>query len=94
MIEPITLDRESSLQDIVKDTTCFAEHKKRGLTCEKKSCPNWMNREDCLNCAIVGSQSRKWILKDIGELFGVTRMRICQIEKEVIVKLNKLIKIN
>ncbi|MGB0592618.1 MAG: sigma factor-like helix-turn-helix DNA-binding protein [Myxococcota bacterium] len=33
-------------------------------------------------------------MKDIGELFGVTRMRICQIEKEVIVKLNKLIKIN
>ena len=72
---------------IIKNTTCFAEHKKRNLTCEKKSCKNWMNHDKSLNCAVIGASKGKWILKDIGEIFGVTRMRICQIEKEILGKL-------
>jgi len=73
--------------DIIKNTTCFAEHKKRNLTCEKSLCKNWMNCKKSLNCAVIGAQKGKWILKDIGDVFGVTRMRICQIEKEVITRL-------
>jgi len=73
--------------NICKNTTCFAEHKKRKLTCQKKSCKNWMNCKESLNCAIIGAEKGKWILKDIGEVFGVTRMRICQIEKEIMQKL-------
>ena len=72
---------------ICKNTTCFAEHKKRKLTCQKKTCKNWMNHKDSLNCAVIGASKGKWILKEIGEVFGVTRMRICQIEKEIIQKL-------
>tara|TARA_B100000131_G_C18114487_1_gene610786 strand:- start:710 stop:973 length:264 start_codon:yes stop_codon:yes gene_type:complete len=72
---------------IIKNTTCFAEHKKRNVTCENTSCKNWMNHSNSLNCAVIGAQKGKWILKDIGEIFGVTRMRICQIEKEILGKL-------
>ena len=46
-----------------------------------------MNCPSALNCAIIGGEQGKWILKDIGEIFDVTRMRICQIEKEIIKKL-------
>ncbi len=73
---------------IIKNTTCFAEHKKRKLTCGKTSCKNWMKHEGSLNCAVIGASTGKWILKDIGDVFGVTRMRICQIEKEIISKLS------
>ena len=74
-------------EDILKNTTCFAEHKKRNLTCQKKNCKNWMNHGESLNCAVIGAKRGKWILKDIGDVFGVTRMRICQIEKEIMQKL-------
>jgi len=30
-------------------------------------------------------------LQDIGDLFDITRMRVCQIEKNSLVKLNKLL---
>ena len=76
--------------DIIKNTTCFAEHKKRNAACEKTSCRNWMNHRNSLNCAVIGSSDKKWILKDIGEVFGVTRMRICQIEKEILKKLSSM----
>ncbi len=76
--------------NIVKNTTCFAEHKKRNLPCNKKECKNWMNHKDSLNCAVLGAKKGKWILRDIGEIFGVTRMRICQIEKEIIEKLSSI----
>ena len=73
---------------IIKNTTCFAEHKKRSVSCQKTSCKNWMKHSDSLNCAVLGATTGKWILKDIGEIFGVTRMRICQIEKEILNKLS------
>ena len=46
-----------------------------------------MNHSGSLNCAVIGAKKGKWILKDIGDVFGVTRMRICQIEKEIMQKL-------
>lgn len=73
--------------NIIKNTTCFAEHKKRNATCNKTGCRNWMKHEGSLNCAVIGANKGKWILKDIGSVFGVTRMRICQIEKEILKKL-------
>ena len=76
-------------EDIVQNTTCFEEHKKRSLTCDKSSCRNWMKCEQHLNCAIIASDTVPWILQDIGDIFGVTRMRICQIEKDIIGKLAK-----
>jgi DNA-directed RNA polymerase specialized sigma subunit len=43
------------------------------------------------NCVIVGTKKKEWTLQDIGDLFGVTRMRICQIEKQVLSKIKKKI---
>ena len=67
---------------VLSNTTCFVEHKKLEITCEKSSCRNWMDSPEHLNCAIIGAEHGPWILQDIGKIFGVTRMRICQIEKE------------
>jgi len=43
------------------------------------------------NCVIVGAKKNEWTLQDIGNVFGVTRMRICQIEKAVLTKIRKKI---
>ena len=75
-------------EKIIENTTCFSEHLKRHVTCEKKSCRLWMDSEKDYNCALIGAHEGRKTLQDIGEIFGVTRMRICQIEKLAIKKLN------
>ena len=73
----------------ISGTTCFSEHMKRGLTCEKRSCRLWMESNEDLNCCVVASNKGEHTLQEIGDIFGVTRMRICQIEKIILGKLEK-----
>ena len=57
------------------------------LITKKKDCRLWINCEDHLNCTVLGSINGPMTLQEIGEIFGVTRMRICQIEKNIMKKL-------
>ena len=68
---------------IIEGTTCFKEHKNRKLPCCKETCRRWMNNPDNLNCAIIASEIGEHTLQEIGDIFGVTRMRICQMEKNI-----------
>ena len=72
---------------IVANTSCFYEHLKRNISCDKFSCRQWMSASVDNNCAIIGAYHGKKTLQEIGEIFGVTRMRICQIEKAGIQKI-------
>ena len=75
----------------IENTTCFDEHHKRKLTCQNKSCKYWLNCSETLNCTIIAANSREpKTLQEIGDLFGLTRMRICQIEKAALKKLKQL----
>lgn len=78
------------MDTIVKNTTCFAEHQKYNVCCEKQSCRQWMTSDNNLNCALIAANKNDEgiILQEIGEIFKVTRMRICQIEKYALAKLN------
>ena len=71
--------------DNVKGTTCFAEHEKRSLTCERSTCRMWINEGSSLNCCLIKAKEPH-TLQEIGNLFGVTRMRICQLEKTILRK--------
>ena len=72
-------------------TTCWNEHQRLKLACRNTDCRQWMDCNGKLNCAIVASQEGPKTLQEIGNLHNLTRMRICQIEKEALRKIRELI---
>lgn len=76
---------------------CFEFNKKNNKSCQNKTCRYWVNCKNFKNCSIVmlkddGYDESKMTLQDVGDIFKVTRMRICQIEKNAIKKLKDKIK--
>jgi len=69
---------------------CFEHHKQNNESCQKKICRYWIESDNCYNCTIIGADSEeRFTLEDIGKMFSVTRMRICQVEKIAINKLKE-----
>lgn len=69
---------------------CFNYNKKNKIECDKKSCRYWLNQCESQNCCLItvnDQKNKKITLQDIGDIFDVTRMRICQIEKTAVEKL-------
>ena len=71
----------------VPGTTCFSEQQKYGVPCEKSACRQWHDYAESQNCILLLANEGPRTLQDIGDLFGVTRMRICQVEKMIFKKL-------
>ena len=78
---------------ILNNTTCFKEHYKHKTSCKKQECRHWISCDKFQNCSILAANKGPLTLQEIGDIFGVTRMRICQIEKTVIKKLSSKSKI-
>lgn len=70
---------------------CYQLHESNTVTCNNKACRMWINAEDHHNCTIIASKKGPMSLQQIGDILGVTRMRICQIEKKVVEKLSALV---
>jgi hypothetical protein len=68
--------------------TCFKAHETCGISCKKISCDHWISSEKFNNCTILAAKQGPMTLQEIGEIFDVTRMRICQIEKSVMKKMS------
>jgi DNA-directed RNA polymerase sigma subunit (sigma70/sigma32) len=79
------------MDKILKNTTCFKEHEKANKNCEKRECRQWMECSKHNNCIILASQGGPKTLQEIGDLNGLTRMRICQIEKSALKKVRELL---
>lgn len=87
---PRTKKRLNVVQSkVVKGTTCFAEHKKNKVCCERRSCDHWLEHKDSFNCVIIAAKDGPRTLQDIGRIYSLTRMRICQIEKGIIKKIDE-----
>lgn len=71
---------------------CWNSQKNCNKSCMKRSCKYWIKSKDDLNCVHIGAEKGPKTLQDIGELYDLTRMRICQIEKLAIKKLKRYIK--
>lgn len=71
--------------------TCFSNCEKNNKNCANKKCRMWFDSKKYNNCTILASEEGSRTLQEIGDLFGLTRMRICQIEKSAIRKLKNKI---
>ena len=70
---------------------CFNSKIKNNAQCNKKNCRYWIDYSSSNNCCIVLSKKEdNMILEKIGNIFGVTRMRICQIEKNALNKIKSI----
>jgi len=66
---------------------CFERCEKDSTPCADKGCRYWLNHNGSMCCTILAAKSGSMTLQEIGDIFGVTRMRICQIEKKIIRKM-------
>ena len=72
---------------VVQGETCFSAQQKYGVNCERRHCKSWFENSKFNNCSIIGAQNSPWTLQEIGDAYGLTRMRICQIEKKIVEKI-------
>ena len=76
---------------LINDQSCFSLHDFYDVCCQKKSCKNWINYEDGNNCVVITSKTGPKTLQEIGKIYNLTRMRICQIEKNIYLNVKSLI---
>ena len=69
--------------DVVEGLSCFRAHANAGAACIKTDCRYWqkMKENKHHNCVILAAEDGPMTLQEVGDIFSVTRMRICQIEK-------------
>jgi hypothetical protein len=72
---------------VKSNVSCFEAHEKEEVPCKDTNCKNWINCKSGLNCVLIAAKGGPKTLQEIGEIFDLTRMRICQIEKSVLGKL-------
>jgi hypothetical protein len=75
--------KEKEQTNPISGATCFSTHAKFAVECNKKVCPNWIQHKDCQNCVLIAAQDGPHTLQEIGKIYNLTRMRICQIEKTI-----------
>ena len=85
------------IERLKRGSTCFAAHAKHGVACQKSSCRMWVNSECHQNCtllAVANHRGSSMTLQQIGDIHGLTRMRVCQIEKRAITKVKSAISVD
>ena len=66
---------------------CFEKCKSQNSDCKKEDCRHWMKSHEFNNCTILAADKGPMTLQSIGDIFGITRMRVCQIEKKILSKI-------
>ena len=66
---------------------CVLKVKNDKSPCQENACRHFLNCKDDLNCSIVAAENGPKTLQEIGDYYGISRMRICQIEKALLKKL-------
>jgi len=73
-----------------REETCFERLASMGCNanCGNRKC-SFHAKSMEKNCAILEADGDRLTLRSIGDIFGLSRMRICQIEKSIIAKLKE-----
>ncbi len=79
---------KNNKQNKIKET-CFTAHERLDLACNKQSCRCWFENQEFLNCVNIAAKQGPEKQEKIGEHFGLTRMRVCQIEKTILYRIRK-----
>ncbi len=86
------MDNEKN--EVIKNDTCFAAHKRHKSACPKSKCRYWADFPEAQNCSMnAASTNGGMTLEQIGQVFNLTRMRVCQIEKGIYNKLRPRLKV-
>tara|TARA_Y100000034_G_scaffold40406_1_gene49798 strand:- start:2401 stop:2634 length:234 start_codon:yes stop_codon:yes gene_type:complete len=70
---------------------CFSIHEKYKKLCKKNTCRHWVDHGCSMNCILLASKNGPMTLQEIGGIFNVTRMRICQLEKRILQKMEIIV---
>lgn len=73
------------------ETTCWETNEANETPCRNKECRLWLKCKEKQNCTIIAAQEGPKTLQEIGNLHSLTRMRICQVEKEALRKIKELV---
>jgi len=73
------------------ETTCWQANSENETPCRNNECRLWLKCKTKQNCTIIAAHSGPMTLQEIGNLHGLTRMRICQVEKEALRKIRELV---
>ena len=68
---------------------CYTDVLSSGKPCQVELCRHFLNSDEDLNCSIIAAGSGPRTLQQIGDYYGISRMRVCQIEKAILKKLRK-----
>lgn len=69
---------------------CHREHVKHNVCCSKKTCKNWVEQAECKNCLVVAATNGFSTLHKLEEVYGLNRVKICQVERLVLDKIKQL----
>lgn len=83
-------DENGKRSSVVNGTTCFAIQSRNNVDCQRQKCQQWIDHPEGHNCVIIAAQEGPHTLQKIGQIYGLTRMRICQIEKGIFEKIRKV----
>lgn len=70
---------------------CFEATEIYSSCCKKSECRYWIYHKESMNCTLIAAKKGPMTLQQIGDIFGVTRMRICQLEKRILKKVESII---
>lgn len=84
------LDGSKETAKVMDGTTCFAVHAQNEVDCQRQKCPHWIPHPEGHNCVMIAAQNGSHTLQKIGQIYGLTRMRICQIEKALFEKIRTI----
>ena len=72
-------------------TNCFDMYEKYNLPCDEKNCRRWVDYPEDFNCSVICANKNDTglSLRGVAERMGVSFVRVQQIEKAALAKINK-----